>query len=824
MAYSGYSSIKSYKDGKFRARVKYSFSDNAISWQWELNVTSKFSAKQYYFVRWKKADGTWSDWKKSKNKGNADLTASSTATRSLRRQYLEVQVGVGNGSKSPSAQVTVPTVIRNVAANAPSKINVEKLNDAHYVVTVSGIGFATRPTNALVLERATGTKDNWTEITRKTINASNPYTEEFHDQTTAVGEKYWYRVKAVNNIGGDSKYIVSSAQYTSPKTEQTINVTVVDNKAILNWSVDSVADIDKGIIKGWYIEQSTNDGSYRRLHGQVKASTSQYDYTFTTPIAAGSSYSFRLVSFGSGGESYSSGGSVSGDTLPSMPYSLSVYRSSNDNVILSIEDSVYNTAESVVIERSIDGGYWYVLSTETFPCYMYIDETAVAIDSIRYRIKNVNSVGESGYLESETVMIKSKPNPPSIINPVDGAVIDLEQESVRLVWRHNSTDGSPQAQAQLQYKIGSGTWETITKTTESYYDLSLYGRSANEVITWRVRTKGSYAEFSEYSDEFTFKLLQKPEITITQPDNADVIDTLPLILTYDYDDNSGTLEELEIDIIKDAEVVKTYVDEVKTGTYSLEGFLFDNESVYGIRVRALSSSGLRADDLVSVVIEYSVTDAEGGLLLSLYDDEDGYVYISAMRDITDDIEPLEIEQAYLYRVHDGEREFLGTIEEDNQIVDKLAPLNIDYTYEFLQLLDSGEILLIRYENSIETDYSFIYFGDEIFSAIWNQKFGVSMDRPERVEKRYSGRRYGVSYDSKAVKESCTFTTVLDDRNELINLKKLMRKGNGQGIWKSADGDTYHADFSLSYDTDIFEKEQFWEVSLTVERIEGDALG
>lgn len=822
MAYSGYSSTKSYKSGKFRARVKYSFSDNAISWQWEVDVTKKFSKKLYFFVRWKKADGNWSDWKRTSSKRNSDLVASSTAIRSLGKQSLEVKVGVGTGS-SPSAQVTIPTVTRSVAANAPSKIEVNKLNDAHYVITVSGTGFVTRPTNILVLERATGTKENWTEITRKTIDDSDDYTEELHDQTTSVGEKYWYRVKAVNNIGGDSGYITSDAQYTSPKTDQNINVSVSGNEATLNWSVDSVSDIDKGIIKGWYIEQATNDGSYQRI-GQVEASASQYDYSYTTIVAAGSSYKFRLVSYGLGGESYSSGGSSASNTPPSMPYSLSAYRNTNDNVILTIEDTLTNTAESVVIERSIDGGLWYVLSTETFPCKIYIDETAVATDTIRYRIKNVNSEGESGYVESETVSVKSKPNAPSLISPINDAVIDLEQYTIKLTWRHNSTDGSPQRQAELQYKIGSGTWQTVSKTTETYYSLSLSGRSANEIITWRVRTKGSHADWSNYSEEYSFKLLQKPEIHITSPNNADVIDTLPLILEYSYDDNSGTLQELEIDIIKDAEIVKTYVDENRVGTFSLAGFLFDNEENYGIRVRALSSSGLRADDIISISIQYALTEVEGGLLLSLYDDENGYVYISAMRDITDNVEPVDIVEAYLYRLHDGEREFLGVIEEDNQIIDKLAPINADYNYEFMQLLNSGELVLTRYENVIETNYSFIYFGEEIFKAIWNQEFGISMDRPERVERRYDGRRYGVSFDSKAVEETCNFTTDLDDREELVRLKMLMRKGNGQGIWKSADGDSYHANFKMTYNTDMIDEEQIWRVNLSVTRIEGDALG
>lgn len=817
--YSSYSSEKSSGGGKYKARVYYSVTNESFSWQWEVNVTNKFDKSYYFWVRWKNASGNWVDWRKSNSKHNADLKYSSTSVRNLGRQILEVQVGVGNGSSSPSSQVTIPAITRNVTAKAPSKISVKKLNDAHYVVYVTGEGYPTRPTNKLVLERATDTQNSWSEITELTINATGSYTnEELHDQTTSAGHKYWYRVKAVNTIGGDSDYkTIENAEYTAPVTNEDVSVTINGNVATISWSVDDVSDIDKGIISGWYVEKSTNGGAYTR-EKPVYAVASQYNYSTTVSVSSGATYQFRVVAFGSGGTSFEGGGQDGGETRPSAPYSVKAYRNVSDNIVINISDSSSNTAEDVIIERSIDGGAWVQIASEDFPCETYTDTTALASDTVRYRVKNVNDAGSSAYTESLDVLMKSKPNAPSLISPVNGAVVNLDAGTVRLVWRHNSTDGSPQRQAELQYKTGS-TWTTVSKTTESYYDLSLVGYSANNQITWRARTKGSHNDWSEYSDEYTIILLEKPEIHIITPVNSSTITTLPIVVQYSYNDNSGVLEALEFDIIKDDEVVKTFIDTEKDGEFSLAGFLFDNEYVYGIRVRALSSSGLRADDLVSVTIQYEEISIEGGLLLTIDSDENGYAYVTALRDITDDVEPVDIVEAYVYRVHDNERELVGDVNEGTQLVDELAPINVPYYYELLQLDDDGNLSLMRYETVNESEYSFIYYGEEIFKAKWNQTVSPSLKRPERVEKRYSGRKYPVSYDSLAIEEKCSYNTVLTDREDLVKLKTMMRKGNGHGIFKSVDGDSYFANFEFSYDTNGYDLMQSWNVNLDVTRVE-----
>lgn len=201
------------------------------------------------------------------------------------------------------------------------------------------------------------------------------------------------------------------------------------------------------------------------------------------------------------------------------------------------------------------------------------------------------------------------------------------------------------------------------------------------------------------------------------------------------------------------------------------------------------------------------------------DSDTGLVYIHLTQDITPNVELKNVVEAYLYRTHEGVRELVSSIQQGDTVIDKYAPLNVEYFYELLMLTDEDEILLTKYGNRLDSGYSFIYSNDEIFRGKWNPEFAVTMDRPERVEKRFSGREYPVSFDSKAIGENCNYSTTLDTREELIKLKSLMRKGHGQGIWKSADGDSYYANFSLSYSTSTYYKDQVWRVSLKITRID-----
>lgn len=812
----------SYDGAKFKVQVIYSYNDSSISWHWKLVVSDgKFKSGHYVIVYWIDANG---NQQSKKTDSTHKTTFESTAVRNLAKDTLKVWFKVG--SKTTNKISATPN---KRVPDAPTGVSGRLINDARAEITISGQGYPTRHTTGIIVERATDTQTSWSQVGETiSLDATGQYSERLIDDTVEAGHKYWYRAKATNSNGDSAYRNANSPLYTSPNTDSTPDAESTGSSNRITWSVDSVSDIDKGIIQGWYIKRSTNGGAFVTI-GTVYASTSQYNYEYIDySISGGNTYKYAITAFGSGGSSHDSqeGGSEI-ESKPSRPLTVKAYRNTADNVVVNIEDNDNNTANTVLIERSIDGGTWEQVASESFPYPQYIDTTALATDTIKYRVRNQNSVGYSEYTESNIVLVKSKPNPPDLLRPINNAVLDIAQEYIELVFRHNSTDGSPQLEAKLDYRVNDGEWTEIDLTTESVYSLATSGLSPNDIVEWKVKTKGSHAEFSDFSSISTFTLLAKPEMVITEPNNADVIDTLPVETEWVYNDQSGTLKEMYIDVLKDNKVEKTYSVDVGTGesgtyNYSLAGFLFDNNSVYALRFRALSSSGLSATQTVSITIQYEPVSLEGGLLPTIVlDEENGYANISILRDVTDDVEPVEIAEAYLYRTYKKERVLLAEVQEGSGVLDKYAPLNHDYTYELLQLTVDGRISLVQVTVNLSSTFSFIYFGDEIIKMKWNPEFDRSFSRPDRTEKQYSGRKHKVVYDTDAREVSCRYSCAVVDESVYEMLEYFMGDGNAQGIWKSVDGDSYYAIFDLDVRTDrLYRKQaQVWNCTLTVKRIE-----
>lgn len=807
----------SYDGAKFKVNVIYSYSAGSFTWHWKLIVSDgKFDSKHTITAYWVGADGQ----EKTQVSGSKhNDTWESTVNHNHAASTLKVWFKVG-GKTTNKLKIE-----KSYTASPPNIFKISKVNDSRYNMEISGSGYAGSPITHLTIERATDSSSSWSSIGEGIdLNASGSYTESYVDDTTEAGHKYQWRVKATNR-SGDSAYTYSDAQYTSPETSADMDVEEGSGFNTVVWSVDSVADIDRGIIQGWYVRRSENGGAYQTI-GTVYASASQYNYSYVDyDISNGSTYKYDIQSFGQGGQAHESqqGGSEI-QTAPSKPISVKAYKNENDYVVINIVDSSSNTADKVLIERSIDGGDYSQIAEVDFPCDTYTDETAVGSDTIKYRVRNHNSKGYSAYTESNSVLLKSKPNPPSLMTPYNNTIQDVVSQPIRLVWMHNATDGSPQRQAEIKVTV-DGVSQTYTATTQSYVEIA--GFDINDSVEWTVRTKGSHADFSDWSAPYTFRVLKKPEILILSPLNSEVITTLPIVLEWLYNDLSGELKELSITLIKDNDEVAKYNADPTTSEYSLAGFLFENHSVYGIRVDALSTTGLKASQLISVAIEYEPISLEGGLLPTIVTDEEtGFAYITIGRDITEESgvipEPIEIAQAYLYRVHDKERVLLGEVNDGSQIIDKYAPFNVYFEYELLQLTVDGRISLVSVTVNLPSSESFIYFRNgEIFKGKWNPKVDKELDRPEMVEKRYSGREYPLIYDSKAKAENDSYSCVLVDRKEYVQLLDLMRSGHGRGIWKSVFGDSYDAKFKVRLNTNKYYHNQTWEVSLDITRIEKD---
>lgn len=746
--------------------------------------------------------------------------------------------------------------IRNTSdyPNAPSVINAELINDARIDLTVTGSGYATVPTTSVEIERCKDVYDEngFTPIPSSPFTPSattGNYIVSATDQSADIerGHRYWFRARSHNSTADKrSRYVYSAKAdkplYTSSNNEalsgNIVARRIAGNQIRLVWSIGSVAYVNNHLLESFEVFRSADGGAAVKI-ADVAADTAHVQYEYLDEGENGPApdhkYTYQIKGRGRGSEAeVLSEASEEVWMSPARPQSITAAPDSSGDVIVTIVNASH-TATTVCLERRVDSGGWTVIAEEGYidGGQSFTDESAVFEESLEYRARNkceeiAGADAYSDYVTSAPVSAVSAPNPPTLRMPVNGASVSLDMGSITFSWQHNATDGSSQERAQLRYRKNDGTYQTVSLAADSSYALSLSsGFSAQDSLFWQVRTKGAHEDWSGWSEESEVQILTKPELTFTSPDTGSIIDRLPVQMAWEYTDQSGTLQSLTLDVKKDGILQERYQVPVGEGTpgsydYTLSHFLFENETVYALTATALSSTGFTSVSDISITIAYEQVSLEGGLIPVVTFDEDGIATIVTERDVgeSEEAEPAEITSAILYRVHDRRRSLVAEgLGEGMQITDRYAPINVPFSYELLMLTAAGEVSIVTVEVQQESSLWFVYWDGGIARAEWNPEGQISLKRPERTQVRYSGREYPVSYDSKAMEESFSFSTVILDREELDNFRQMMRDG-GTGIWKSGDGDVYDADFEFSYSSDYKGSEWQYNCSLGVTRIDG----
>lgn len=158
------------------------------------------------------------------------------------------------------------------------------------------------------------------------------------------------------------------------------------------------------------------------------------------------------------------------------------------------------------------------------------------------------------------------------------------------------------------------------------------------------------------------------------------------------------------------------------------------------------------------------------------------------------------------------------------IIDKYAPLNTDYTYEVVTYAASGAYAVEITPNLLESTRWFAYWGENnIAWAQWNPSGSYTLSRPEKKRVHYAGRKWPVSYDSKAIEQSHSMTWTVVDMDDWQNgFIDLMNDG-GRGVYKGCDGWVFHADFEYSATPQYTSITRMGDMSLTISRIDGEQL-
>lgn len=586
-----------------------------------------------------------------------------------------------------------------------------------------------------------------------------------------------------------------------------------DTSVSLAWTEAS------GVKESVRVERSTDGAAYSEIASVAGTATSWTDST----TSADHTYTYRIRYYNKNAYgAYSSTASVT--MAPSAPSSISLERADATDVDVQLENTS-TVATSIEWQESLDNGATWGASSTVAGTPVTSFTASTSGGTVLIRVRNVNAVGESPWIVSEPIVTITPPAAPTLVSP--SGVFNMAAGSVTFSWLHNPKDGSAQTAAELQYSTdGGSTWTTVSLATAQSYTLSPIPWAAGITVTWRARTKGADPSWGDWASSKQFTCYQVPSLTFAASKPPSTVTALPIPIQLTYSDPQGLpCAAASVTVQKDGKTLYsealTVTGSTLTGQITASEMLPLNGESYTITATARSGSSLQGS--ANMVITVSYTPPVEGTLGITNDPETGYASLIVSYDNTS--APVPAESVTVIRVNpDGSTvTLLENGESGAGITDRYAPLNTPYRYDVVTYASSGAYAIASYDNEIASTRWFAYWGENIASVKWNPSGTVSLSRPEKKRVRYAGRVWPVSYDSRAFEQEHSMAWALVGPEEWDGgFRKLMADG-GRGVYKSADGWVFHADFEYTETPNFTSPERFGKVALSITRIDGAAL-
>ena len=347
-----------------------------------------------------------------------------------------------------------------------------------------------------------------------------------------------------------------------PLTPPTPSVSITDLTLTVSISNIVASELDAIGVK-FNIVKDNSASIHTSLPVKINQTSNYVSYQYV--VTPGSKYTVRACSVNSKGkESGWSDFSDEAETKPSAPSQITTYRRnkrSDGSVSAYLEWTAVANAtkykiEYTTVREDFETASSNIKSVETENARTSIEITGIETGyDYFFRVKAVNSVGESDPTDIVVIPIGTPPAAPTTWSSASSAFVG---ESMSLNWTHNPTDNSRQSYAQLSLKVNDNDWvsfvfenttnetssETINETTFTYgkavsYKGQLhvelntsYSTLKNAKIQWKVRTAGVTDQFSDtaWSVERTIYIYERPTLNLSMTSDlagtGDIITTL----------------------------------------------------------------------------------------------------------------------------------------------------------------------------------------------------------------------------------------------------------------------------------------------------------
>ena len=554
--------------------------------------------------------------------------------------------------------------------------------------------------------------------------------------------------------------------------------------------------------------------------------------TYTdTLTSAGHSYVYRVrnETVPPAGESFmlASDWKTSSATYnsPAAPTAIGGARIAASTVRVTLSNTA-STSTGLEVQASTDPADWSGAISQTYvgAGLQTADITGIS-GTYYFRARNTRGALVSDWSPiSDPVVTLTAPNPPTLTSPANGSIHNYTaSQSLVLSFVHNPVDGSAQTAAEVDYSTdGGSTWTTVSLTTQTSTTLTLTASSLGKTYTWRARTKGADPSWSDYSDTRTVTVYQQPTVTIALEDGNGVdvtngtLSDMPLSYTATVTGTgAGTLSSGTIAIGNYTEA-GTVSSNTLTGSITPAEAQPTNGVMYTFTATVLMSTGLTGTGSVTVTTAFA--DPQAGTLT--IDETDGIVTLTAGLAAA---EPGEAAADSISIYRDGVLLASGLSNGDT-ITDVYAPLNKAFEYRVVTYSAAGAYRSVSYPYTLASQKWVAIWanGAKRAEAIWNPAGQISVTRPQKTRINYIGRAYPVSYDGTAINDTRSTSWLLLTLDERDAFLDLMADG-GRGVYKSADGDVYRADFDLRFSPTYTTEASYGTATITITRIDGGAL-
>jgi hypothetical protein len=409
-----------------------------------------------------------------------------------------------------------------------------------------------------------------------------------------------------DNLGDVSvaEDVVLAPLVALPGVPNTVVATRISDAQIsLSWAQSSPAN-----------GQPTSNTIRRRVNGGAWATVSTISPTTSVNLAAAADQKieYQVLASNAAGDSAWSSTSSPVYTTPDAPTGVSAVKDASLNIDVAFTPNVAYTEHEHLVEHSADGGAYAALATLSAGVTTYEHATPNPAQTHRYRVRARSTTGAltSAWVESATVQLLVAPNKPTLPDLPDYA---NRAATFQLSWAHNPVDSTAQTKYQWRWSTNGGSsWTTGSKTasTNQYHDFAGGTWSADQTVTFQVRTKGQYdsgsdgdASYSTWSDAQAVTFKTAPVVTITSPADSSTYDQAELVVTLGFSQaESATFVQATV-------VLSDGVDDLETVVSgSLSGITFEtlveNGGSYTVTAVVLDSNGVSS---VAVDSDFDVT-------------------------------------------------------------------------------------------------------------------------------------------------------------------------------------------------------------------------